>query len=151
VTAVQVQGLNGVAALAAGSGFTCALRADSAVSCWGSNSSGRLGIGSFEPRSLIPVAVPSLNNIVAIAAGSAHGCALSASGNVACWGSNSSGQLGNGTTQSRNTPDVVPGLNDAVSISAGENHTCAVRADGRGLCWGRNLDGELAAAERWTI
>lgn len=53
-----------------------------------------------------------------------------------CWGRNSSGQLGDGTTTSRNRPAVVPGLADVTAIAVGAESTCAV-ASGKAYCWGR--------------
>ena len=75
--------------------------------------------------------------------GSAHTCALS-NGTVRCWGSNNSGQLGDGTNTWRSSPTTVAALPAGVSaVAAGAFHTCAVIVDGGLQCWGRNSDGEL--------
>src|SRR5437588_412267 len=65
-----------------------------------------------------------------------HACALDAVGNVRCWGSGTSGQLGDGLMTDSSTPVVVSGLSGVVSISAGPYTTCAVRGDGTVTCWG---------------
>src|SRR6185503_10543396 len=63
---------------------------------------------------------------------------------VKCWGRNSSGQLGDGTTTNRNTPVHVSGLtNDISAIAAGYDHTCALTTSGGVKCWGENAYGQL--------
>jgi alpha-tubulin suppressor-like RCC1 family protein len=79
-----------------------------------------------------------------LVAGSAHTCALTGVGRVLCWGDNSFGQLGDGTTEARVEPTPVVGLPSApVGLAAGAVHTCALLADGTALCWGQNLHGQL--------
>jgi alpha-tubulin suppressor-like RCC1 family protein len=62
---------------------------------------------------------------------------------VVCWGSNTSGQLGDGTTDPSSIPVTVSGLSDAIDISVGVATSCALRAAGEVACWGNNLDGQL--------
>jgi alpha-tubulin suppressor-like RCC1 family protein len=64
-------------------------------------------------------------------------------GHVKCWGSNTYGQLGNGTTTSSATPVLVNGISNAIKVSTLLTHTCAVLNDGTVNCWGTNADGEL--------
>lgn len=144
-TPVAVIGLSsGVVAIAAGTTHTCALTMTGAVYCWGSNSSGRLGDGTTTNRPT-PVAVSGLNsNVVAIAAGEDHTCAVTSAGGAYCWGSNTYGQLGDNTTVSRNTPVAVTGLSSGVvAIGAGNYHSCALISSGAVQCWGRNNQGQL--------
>jgi alpha-tubulin suppressor-like RCC1 family protein len=133
--------------IAAGRNHTCAVRANSTVSCWGSNGSGQIGDGTSGVNRLSPVTVPGLSNVVAVAGGDAHTCALLASGTVRCWGLNTSGQLGNGTFSSSLTPVPVSGLTNVVAIAAGgalgSSHTCALLADSTARCWGANGSGQL--------
>lgn len=142
---VQVAGLGaGVQMVAAKGDFTCALTAAGAVKCWGINLNGQLGDGTTVLRRT-PVAVAGLGSgVQAIAAANAHACALTSAGAVLCWGANSHGQLGDGTTTQRLTPVPVAGLGSGVhAISAGGDHTCAVTTGGAVFCWGANNVGQV--------
>ncbi len=102
-----VSGLAGITAITAGSEHTCALRGDGTVWCWGQSSRGQLGDGSTSLKALVPVKAVGLTNVVAVSAGQNFTCALVTGGTVACWGSNSSGQLGNGSTSESRTATPV--------------------------------------------
>ena len=144
-TPVEVQGLNsGVASITVGLNHTCAVTTTGAALCWGLNSFGQLGDGTATERSA-PVAVQGLSSGVAsITAGRNHTCAVTTEGATRCWGLNSIGQLGDGTSTQRSAPVAVHGLSSGVaSITAGANHTCAMTTAGATLCWGLNGYGQL--------
>ena len=152
VTPVDVTGLqSGVLAVAAGMDHTCAMTIAGGVKCWGSNRSGEVGDGSSEILRTMPVDVNDLSGgVQAIAAGALHTCALTNKGGVKCWGGNTSGQLGNGTTSIENrTPVDVDGLqSDVVAVAAGAQHTCALTGGGQAKCWGNNYYGQLGDGTR---
>lgn len=138
-----VFGLTNAVAVGAGMRHSCALKRDGTVDCWGNNNTyGELGDGSGL-NSPFPVSVSGLTNVVAIAVGYSHSCALKADGSVACWGLNDVGQLGDGSTTNRATPVAVSGLANVVAIAAGYLHSCALRTDGSMVCWGYNGDGRV--------
>ena len=80
---------------------------------------------------------------VALASGANHSCALLSDSTVKCWGLNTNGQLGNGTTTQSTSPVVVPNLSGVASIAAGGSTTCALLSTGAVKCWGLNTNGQL--------
>ena len=141
----DVVGLSsGISAVAVGGIHACALTVIGGVKCWGFNGYGQLGDGS-STTSASPVDVHGLpSGIVAIAAGYYHTCALTNTGAVLCWGWNSNGQLGDGSTAQRLMPVGVAGLGGGVvAISTGQHHTCALSTSGGAKCWGGNVYGQL--------
>ena len=134
-----------MAAITAGGYHSCALTTAGAVHCWGWNGSGQLGDSSTTNR-LTPVAVSGLGSgVAAIVAGGYHTCALTTAGVVRCWGYNSTGQLGDGSTANRPTPVAVSGLGSGVAAIAAGSHTCALTTAGAVRCWGRNIFGQAPA------
>ncbi len=78
-----------------------------------------------------------------ISTGNAVTCALTPTGVAYCWGANSEGQLGDGTTEYRSTPTPVAGGLAFTSLATGGSHTCAVDSAGAAYCWGYNASGQL--------
>jgi alpha-tubulin suppressor-like RCC1 family protein len=163
-TPVVVPGLTGVTAIAVGWWQVCALLSTGTVECWGDNEFGELGDGTHTggPEactvgacSATPVAVSNLGGVTAIAGGWDHTCALLSGGTIECWGSNSAGQLGDGTSTGpqschsnddepcSTTPVAVSGLSGVSAVAAGEEQTCALLSGGTVECWGGTYDGEL--------
>ena len=82
--------------------------------------------------------------VAAVSAGSAHTCARLTDGTLWCWGSNTGGQLGNGTTVGSAVPVQVAALGAAVAeVSAGGSNTCARKTDGTLWCWGNTFVGQV--------
>ncbi len=144
---VQAVGLSNVVAIAGGGLHALALTEAGDVYAWGANDHGQLGQGTFtpgpfNPGSTVPIQVPGLADIVAIAAGQHHSVALAADGTVYTWGFNDSGQLGINTTLDVPTPTAVPGLPRIREISAGYKHTLALPEGSEApQVWGHNFSG----------
>ncbi len=157
-TAVVTAG-DDVTAISAGGYHACALKSSGTVWCWGDDSYGQLGDGTTGDPTLHLRAVPrkvqqgggDIRGVVAISAGLFHTCALKGDGTVWCWGDDTYGQLGDGTTgdaghhrltavRVRRGSGLLSGVR---AIGAGERHTCARRGDGSAWCWGDDTSGQL--------
>ncbi len=142
-TAVSGLG-SGVVELTAGVDHTCARRTDGSAWCWGNNYRGQLGDGTTTSRT-VPTAVSGFaSGTLQLSAGEQYTCAVKTGGALWCWGFNTNGQLGDGTTTNRTTPTALSSLASGVgSVSAGNDHTCAVKTDGTAWCWGHNNLGQV--------
>ena len=149
-------------AVVAGSSYSCALLLDGTVKCWGWNSVGQLGQGDTDDRSdgpgemgdnLPAIDLGTDRTAVAIAVGSSHVCVVLDNGTVKCWGSNSSGQLGQGDTDHRGDDAGEMGDNlqaidlgtgrTAVAVATGAAQSCVLLDNGTVKCWGANGSGQL--------
>ena len=131
------------ATVSAGAYHTCAKKLDNSLWCWGQNFSGQLGLGLSAPtESDAPAKIVDDTTWATLSVGSGRGCATKSDGTLWCWGSNSNGQIGVGTTVTAFVPTQVAG-SGFISVSAGASHTCAVHADGTLACWGFNDIGQL--------
>jgi alpha-tubulin suppressor-like RCC1 family protein len=145
---VDVEGLSsGVDGLSAAGYHTCAKKTDHSARCWGSNSSGQLGIAGMA-QAASPQTVEALGNDVArIAVGGEHTCAIRLSGAVRCFGDNRFAQLGVGDTSEHGGPVDVSLPSGATQLYLGRAHSCALLTDASLWCWGINRFGELGTGD----
>jgi alpha-tubulin suppressor-like RCC1 family protein len=142
-----------VASVSAGSDHTCALGADSTLTCWGSGYRGQLGVRQM-PRGTLLVRPQGNLKYIAASSGQYHTCAIRPDGTVQCWGLNVSGQVGATTTEQcgptmatrlpcASRPMNVETTQRFKAVAAGGDHTCGIATDGRAWCWGINRVGQL--------
>lgn len=139
--ATQTASLVYPTSVAAGGNHSCAVDINGAAVCWGAGSSGQLGNGAnSDQTSPVFFQIPSGREARTISAGFTFTCALLDDGRVVCSGANGSGQLGDGSTTSRNTPVFVQqtggDLTGVVEITTGDGHACARTNLGAVWCWG---------------
>lgn len=144
--------------LSLGGNHDCGLVSSGTIYCWGFNQYGQLGSPptgevcevpnpeggdpSYIPCSTTPVPV-SGQSFVTVSAGSSHTCGLNSVGAAYCWGDNTYGQLGNGSTIGGATPVAVAGGHSFTELSTGSFHTCGLATDGAVYCWGLNANGQV--------
>ncbi|RYD71250.1 MAG: hypothetical protein EOP84_25225, partial [Verrucomicrobiaceae bacterium] len=145
--------LTGVTDVAAGSSHSIARKQDGTAWAWGMNTLGQLGNGAGTSRTgAVQVKNPSntggLTGVTGVAAGSHHSIAVTVDGAVWAWGYNSVGQLGDGTTATRNIPVQVKdnngvALSDVVAVAANSFQSYALHRGGTVWAWGYNAYGAL--------
>jgi len=148
-TAQTALNLTKVWQVSAGGYHTCAVtKGGYQVYCWGGSDAGQLGLGyHITTDQTSPVLVGGLTSVMQIAAGYRHTCAILGPPPVTlmCWGDNTNGQIGDGTTTSRSDPTLVvlPSTSPPAQVALGRSHTCVLLADGTVACWGANSHGQL--------
>jgi len=153
----KVTGLSDVMSIAAGRAHACAMLEDSTVHCWGRGTEGQLGRNSTASSSTPArvLGVPSAE-VSAIAAGTAHSCAVAA-GTLYCWGNTADGRIGLAESGYDLTASAVSDLLerndssfptlDVIAIALGERHGCALYGtstpfSGNAFCFGYNREGQ---------
>jgi len=124
------------------SNHSIALKSDSTVWTWGTNSKGELGVGNTTPTQR-PVQTTSLDSIVYVAGGYSRSFAIKSDGTIWGWGSNSYGAIGDSTTTNRNAPVQIKALENVITLASGNEHSMALKSDGSVWCWGRSNYGQI--------
>ena len=104
-------------AVSAGNGFTCAIRSDHELVCWGSNNDGK--------------ATPPAGEFTAVSAGFEHACAVKSDATLACWGYNFG-------------EPITPPAGSYVAVATGSAYDCALAADAAIACWGSGISGQAS-------
>ena len=142
--------------VAPGPSSTCAVLDDTSVKCWGFASEGiynYLGDGDGDNGGVVmtdAAATTPLTGVVDIVAGNSGYCALRDDATMWCWGANTDGLLGDGTTAERTHAVRVIHVDDVVALGArNDRNNCALTADGTVTCWGwtRTWGPEIASAD----
>ena len=152
-TPVQVPGLSGVTAIAAGRFHSLALRSNGTVWGWGYNQFGQVGNGTAVSPVPLPAMVENLTSVTRIAGGGHFSLALREDGTIWSWGENGAGQLGIGSAGAvpSTRPVRVINLTGMVALSAGLSHGLAVKDDGTAWSWGSNASGELGTGAKTSF
>ena len=135
---IQIESLQNIIMLSAGEFRNLALKNDGTVWTWGCNDY----FFCFDDTGA-PEQVTGLSQIIMIETGCEHNLALKEDGTIWAWGDNYYGQLGDGTTTSKNTPERLEGISHIKKLSAGVSHSLALKADGTSWVWGSNNNGQL--------
>lgn len=136
---------------ATGFDFGCGTKSDQTAWCWGLDANGNLGADSAGgAETTQPTRVATDLRFVSITAGVFYACGVTTTGSAACWGDNTGGVLGDGTTHARSVPTAVAGSPAFRAIFGGSKdmlggHTCALDASGAAFCWGLDQAGQLGA------
>jgi cysteine-rich repeat protein len=139
--------------VSAGANYTCILRTDQTMRCWGDHAPGAHTAG-------LEMNLGSVLTVSQATAGESHACALLTNGQMKCWGGNFFGQLGQDDVAERNTtaamgdkllPIWLGAGRTPKHIATGSNHSCAVLDDGSLKCWGHNATGLLGKGDKVNV
>jgi len=133
-----MSGNGSVRQLATSSTHSCAIRGDG-LYCWGRNASGELGDGTTTDSDSAVRALVAGDDVVEVGTHTSRTCVRRKNGEVACWGANGHGQIGDGTRTAATTATTAQGITDAHQLAVDDNSTCAVHGAEREVsCWGES-------------
>ncbi|MDD5726033.1 MAG: hypothetical protein PHC53_01310 [Patescibacteria group bacterium] len=141
-----------VVEVSVGNNFSCAIKTDGTLWCWGWNSWGQVGTGTQTNHEPSPLQVTAMGtNVVQVSTGYAHTCAVKTDGTLWCWGHNHDGEIGLGSIIWKCNGwgcELIPVQVSALGSNVAQAfatflHTCARKTDGTVWCWGTNPYGQI--------
>lgn len=144
---IQIGSLTTWSSISCGYGHNAAIKTDGSLWICGYNNKGQLGLGTVNVNVSSLTQVGTLTNWKQVSCGYANTAAVKTDGTLWVWGSNASGQLGDGTTISKSSPIQVGSLTDWKSIvvakSSPNSSMIGLKTDGTIWGWGMTALGEL--------
>jgi len=146
---IQVGALTNWSQLSLGTRHSAAVKTDGTLWTWGRNGTQFFSVGVLGQNNLInrssPVQVGALTNWVQVSSPHfGNTClAITTNGELYAWGTNGSGELGDGTTIARSSPVQIGALTNWAQVSAGQSGCIALKTDGTIWTWGYNGQGQL--------
>ena len=126
--------------VSAGNGYTCAVKNDDKLYCWGQNNHGQLGYGNTQSKNT-PSSTHVLSNVKSVSVQIMHTCAIKNDDTLYCWGKNSKGQLGDGSTNNKYSPTSSV-LSNVKEVSVGSEYTIVITTSGEAYGWGSSGQGK---------
>jgi alpha-tubulin suppressor-like RCC1 family protein len=138
-----------VVALSAGLSHTCGLSSGGEAYCWGEGTNLALGgfVGGSSATPQPVLGVGQRGDLVSLSVGSRSTCALTAAGDVYCWGNNALGQLGQGDTIDRAEPVLIELPERAIQVDLRYDTACAIDELSALYCWGENAEGQAGQGD----
>lgn len=144
-TAQTIGGTDPFVSVMVGRMHICAINSNQDLYCWGGNDKGQIGDGTSHATNKSSPYLVGTGYVKVVAnsygSNSSYTCGLKATGQIFCWGTGTSGQIGDGAGVDRLVPTEISGAESYKDLSGGTIHVCAVTAAGQVKCWGGNSTG----------
>ncbi len=138
-TPVRVPGLPPIQSITVGNWHTCGVADNGSAYCWGANSDGQLGSGTFSAREFSPQRVVGSHIWKSLSAGAWFTCGVTIEGGGYCWGSGNRWRP-TAVGEDAAVPTARFGPQSLTTISVSDQAICGVTLQATGVCWGSSLD-----------
>jgi len=136
VSGLSPKTITGISTTGVTLGSRCALGSGGKAYCWGDNSHGQIGDGTFTRRTTPTVVGGGLSFTSLASENADHACGIATSGQLYCWGANNFGQLGDGSGVDQTAPVLVADGTTFTAAAVSSYNTCGIRTDNSLMCWG---------------